>query len=55
MTNWMTRALDGWRTAQRQRQEYQQLSELPDRLLYDIGITRDGGPSLARQLRSRRR
>jgi uncharacterized protein YjiS (DUF1127 family) len=54
MTNWIIRSIDGWRTAERHRREYEQLADLPDRLLYDIGLTRDGVPSLARQLRSRR-
>jgi uncharacterized protein YjiS (DUF1127 family) len=55
MTNWITRTLADWRTASRHRSEYAQLATMPDHLLYDIGVTRDGIPSLARQLRSKSR
>jgi uncharacterized protein YjiS (DUF1127 family) len=55
MTNWITRTLADWRAASRHRSEYAQLAAMPDHLLYDIGVTRDGIPSLARQLRSKSR
>jgi uncharacterized protein YjiS (DUF1127 family) len=51
---WMERARERWRSAKRDRCEAAQLATIPDYLLYDMGLTRDNVPSLARQLRQER-
>jgi len=54
MDNWITRVGAPRRAGRRRRQELEQLAALPGLLLYDIGIGRDGIPSLAGQLGSDR-
>jgi uncharacterized protein YjiS (DUF1127 family) len=54
MDNWITRTASRWREASRHRREMAELAALPDHLLHDIGVDRDGVPSLARQLRKKR-
>ena len=49
--NWITRTTVRWRAAEKRRRDAAHLARLPDYLLYDIGLTPDGEPSLARQLR----
>jgi uncharacterized protein YjiS (DUF1127 family) len=46
------RLAGAWIAAERRRRDAEQLATMPDYLLYDIGLTRDGVASLARQLRS---
>ena len=41
------------RAVRQPRTELSELETMPDRLLYDIGVSRDGVPSLARLLRAR--
>lgn len=55
MDNWIARSLRDWRTAARQRRDVARLADLPDHLLHDIGIRRDGAAPLRRQARERRR
>jgi uncharacterized protein YjiS (DUF1127 family) len=49
--NWITRTAANWRAADKRRRDAEHLARLPDYLLYDMGLTPGGEPSLARQLR----
>jgi uncharacterized protein YjiS (DUF1127 family) len=53
--NWITRTAANWRDADKRRRDAALLSQMPDYLLHDIGLTRDGAQSLARQLRDNSR
>jgi uncharacterized protein YjiS (DUF1127 family) len=55
MSNWITRTTASWRETSRRRRDAAHLAQLPDYLLYDMGLTPDGEASLARQLRSDKR
>ena len=51
----MTRTLDRHKTSGRHRRELAHLAALPDYLLRDIGLTREPGAGLTRQIRNARR
>ena len=51
MSNLVTRTVARWRTDARRHRDARHLARLPDRLLYDMGLSPDGVASLARQLR----
>ena len=48
---WIGLATLHWKATAKRRREAAQLDALPEYLLYDMGLSRDGVPSLARQLR----
>jgi uncharacterized protein YjiS (DUF1127 family) len=48
---WIGLATQHWKATAKRRREAAQLDALPEYLLYDMGLSRDGVPSLARQLR----
>ena len=49
--SWLRRWLVRAAQAETRRIEAKRLAAIPDHLLYDMGLTPDGVPSLARQLR----
>lgn len=51
MENAVLRAFAHLRDSGRRRREAQRLANLPDYLLYDMGLTPGGEASLARQIR----
>jgi uncharacterized protein YjiS (DUF1127 family) len=51
MHTWIVRAAARWKAAGDRGREAAKLALLPDHLLYDMGLSRDNLPSLARQLR----
>ncbi len=52
---WLSRTLDRHKTSGRHRRELAHLAALPDYLLRDIGLTREPGAGLTRQIRNARR